>query len=133
MAFVFSTSKSLFSCFAVGGGVLLSLSLAACSSSGEAPAIAVGDDHIACAVAGSADLKPVCSVERMELDGALTLIVRHPDGAFRRFEVITDGSGLAAADGAQAETTRLVEGKLEVTVGADRYLFPATEKANAPQ
>jgi hypothetical protein len=109
----------------------LALLLAACSSSSEPPPVAAGSEHIDCAVGGSAELKPVCSVERAEADGKLTLVVRHPDGAFRRFDVMTDGSGLAVADGAEKAVTRLVDGKLDVTVGADHYLFPATKKADA--
>jgi hypothetical protein len=108
----------------------LALLLAACSSGSEPPPVAAGSEHIACAVGGSAELKPVCSVERSEGGGKLTLIVRHPDGAFRRFDVMTDGTGLAVADGAEKAVTRLVDGKLDVTVGADHYLFPATEKAD---
>lgn len=109
----------------------LALFLAACSSGSEPPPVAAGSEHIACAVGGSAELKPVCSVERAEAGGKLTLVVRHPDGAFRRFDVMTDGSGLAVADGAEKAVTRLDSGKLDVTVGADHYLFPATEKADA--
>ncbi|HUD30640.1 MAG TPA: hypothetical protein VMQ93_17365 [Novosphingobium sp.] len=109
------------------------LLLAACSSGSEPPPVAAGGEHIACAVGGSAELKPVCAVERAEKDGRLTLVVHHPDGAFRRFDVMTDGSGLAVADGAEKAETRLVDGKLDVTVGADRYQFPATEKSDAAQ
>ncbi|MYL98207.1 hypothetical protein GR702_10550 [Novosphingobium sp. FGD1] len=106
------------------------LLLAACSSNSEPPPVAAGKEHIACAVGGAAELKPVCSVERAEAGGRLTLVVHHPDGAFRRFDVTTDGSGLAVSDGAEKAQTRLVDGKLDVTVGPDRYLFPATEKSH---
>ncbi len=105
--------------------------LAACSSNSEPPPVAAGDEHIACAVGGSAELADVCSVERAQEDGKLTLVVRHPDGAFRRFDVMTDGSGLVVADGAEEAQTKLVDGKLDVTVGADRYVFPASTKADA--
>ncbi|SFG04184.1 hypothetical protein SAMN05518801_10667 [Novosphingobium sp. CF614] len=113
------------------GGCLLPFALAACSSQSEPPPVAAGDEHIACAVAGSAQLAPVCSVERSERQGKLTLVVHHPDGAFRRFDVMTDGTGLAVADGAEEGMTRLVGGKLEITVGADRYVFPVTAKKDA--
>lgn len=109
----------------------LVLLLAACSSGSEPPPVAAGDEHVDCAVGGSAQLKPVCSVERAEVDGRLTLVVRHPDGAFRRFDVTDDGTGLAVADGAEQAVTHLEDGKLDVTVGADRYLFPATETTDA--
>lgn len=107
--------------------------LAACSS-GDAtpPPVAEGEEHVACAVGGETDMKEACAVERSEADGKLTLVVRHPDGSFRRFDVLTDGRGLAVSDGADEAVTRLDNGKLAVSVGEDRYLFPMTAK-NAGQ
>ena len=93
--------------------------------------MAAGDEHIACAVGGAAELAEVCSVERAEKDGKLTLVIHHPDGAFRRFDVMTDGTGLRVSDGAEEAQSKLADGKLDVTVGADRYLFPVTAKADA--
>ena len=113
--------------------VALVLALAACSSKHEAPKVAEGEDHIPCAVSGSGELKPICAVERHQGANGLTLLVRHPDGGFRRFAVVSDGRGLEVADGAQVAVTRLEGGKLDVSVGADRYLFPATRKSHAPQ
>jgi hypothetical protein len=110
----------------------LVLTLAACSSDQPVPEQAEGDEHIACAVAGAAEPKPVCAVERVEEQERLVLVVHHPDGAFRRFVVMTDGSGLAVADGAQVAVTRLDGDRIDVSVGADRYLFPATRKPDAP-
>ncbi|PZQ56213.1 MAG: hypothetical protein DI555_06215 [Novosphingobium pentaromativorans] len=109
------------------------LALAACSAGDKAPEQAEGGERIACAVAGSAELKPVCAVERAEEQGRLVLVVHHPDGGFRRFAVMTDGSGLAVADGAQVAVTRLDGDRLDVSLGADRYLFPATRTPDAPQ
>ncbi|QSR18226.1 hypothetical protein [Novosphingobium sp. KA1] len=113
--------------------VALVLALAACSSKHEAPDVAEGEDHIPCAVSGSGELKPICAVERHQGANGLTLLVRHPDGGFRRFAVVSDGRGLEVADGAQVAITRLEGGKLDVSVGADRYVFPATRKSHAPQ
>ena len=100
--------------------------LAACSQgAGEAPA-ADPDDLIECALAGAAAFVRDCAIERSEVDGQAILVVRHPDGGFRRFEVTGDGTGVATADGAQAARIALREGGIEVTVGTDRYRFPAT-------
>lgn len=107
------------------------LLLAACSSHNESQPVAAGDDRIACAVGGSAQLANVCSVERTAKGGKLALVVHHPDGAFRRFDVMTDGTGLAVSDGADAAQSKLQNGKLDVTVGADRYVFPVTTKTHA--
>jgi len=86
---------------------------------------------VECAVGGSASFKRACTVERVRQDGKLLLTVRHPDGGFRRFEVLTDGRGLATADGAEEAQAELVEGRLDVQVGQDRYRFPATVKGDA--
>lgn len=109
-------------------GILLLL--AACSQGATEGTAAAADedfdDRIACAVAGAATFARACQVERTEVDGAPILVVRHPDGRFRRFEVMSDGTGLAAADGAQRAQVSLGEDGIEVTVGNDRYRFPAT-------
>jgi len=95
--------------------------------------VAEGDEHIPCAVSGSGELKPICAVERIQGADGLILLVRHPDGGFRRFTVVNDGRGLVVADGAQVAVTRLEGDRLDLSVGADRYVFPATRKSHAPQ
>ena len=105
--------------------------LAGCSAE-QAPKQAEGAEHIACALAGAREFAPNCAVERSLADGTLTLVVRHPDGGFRRFEVLKDGRGLAAADGAEIAATALAGDMLEVSVGTDRYRFPATSRARQP-
>ena len=109
------------------------LLLAGCSAPGtsEAPAQAEGDERIACALAGAADFAANCAVERGTVEGAPILIVRHPDGGFRRFAITDDGRGVAPADGAQEATILLTGTLLEVTVGEDRYRFPVTVKRDA--
>ena len=91
----------------------------------------LGKNEIACALGGSDVFADACEVGRSRQDRTLYLVVRHPDGAFRRFEVLTDGHGLATADGADVAETMLDNGMLEVGVGEDRYLFPATVKNKA--
>lgn len=104
--------------------------LAGCSSGkSEAPAVAQGGERISCAVAGAKEFSDTCAVDRVNTDGKLTLVVRHPDGAFRRFAVVTDGRGLVVADGAEQAKTAVDGDKLAVSVGGDRYLFPAKVKS----
>jgi len=104
---------------------------AACSEAGpDVPEIAEGDEHIACALGGSAAFENACAVDRDRKDGLLFLVVRHPDGAFRRFEVLDDGRGLAVADGAEQALTRYEDGMAELAVGQDRYRFPITLKSH---
>ena len=75
-----------------------------------------------CAVDGAADLAPVC--DRELVDGLLTL--RHPSGGFRRLQIMTDGRGVIAADGAElASVTTIGTSLIEVNIGGDRYRLPA--------
>lgn len=101
----------------------LAIGLGACSNAGAAGApIAVE-----CALAGAAGFAPDCTMERAEVDGRRTLIVRHPDGGFRRFELGVPERGIITADGMeQAEVTH-TEGMVELRVGADRYRLPVAE------
>ena len=107
------------------------LALLGCSS--PTPVVAEKVEHIACALAGASQFARHCAIERAQADGTLFLIVRHPDGAFRRFEVLVDGKGLALADGAGVAQIKLLDKELEVAVGPDRYRFPATVKRDAGQ
>lgn len=99
------------------------------SGSAASAESADGEDRIACAPGGAEKFTNDCVVERSQDQGKLFLTVRHPDGGFRRFEVMTDGTGLATADGAQDAKVAVADGLLDVSVGADRYKFPATVKA----
>ena len=92
------------------------LLLSACGSNA-----AEAENRIECALDGSAAFERVCTVERS--DGLVT--VRSPSGSFRRLVATADGSGVMAADGAEAATVKAVEGNvLEVSIGADRYRLP---------
>lgn len=112
---------------------LACLLLAACSGSEEPSPVALAREHIDCAVGGEPELRPACTVERVERDGALTLVVHHPDGAYRRFAVTRDGTGVTTIDSAAPPKVRLAGERLDVSVGTDRYLFPATVKNDAPR
>ena len=117
----------------LGCGLLL---LAACQS-GEQPgehasAQSADENMIECALDGAAEFERVCEVERAEVDGVKSLTVRHPDGGFRRFDVLTDGHGLAVADGADQAKLAVEGDMLGVTVDNDRYRFPMTLKRDDP-
>ena len=115
---------------------LLFIGLAACSDVNRPPdpkQPAAGDEHIACAVGGETVFRKVCAVDRVRRDGTLTLVVRHPDGAFRRFDVLDGGRGLAVADGAQQAIARYEGGLAELAVEGDRYRFPITLKQGSSQ
>ena len=101
------------------------LALAACSGSGG-PAPKPEGETISCAIGGAATFAETCTVEREPVDGRLGLVIHHEDGGFRRLTVMTDGSGVIAADGADPARITVYDGQIEVAVGADRYLLPAT-------
>ena len=86
---------------------------------------------MACALDGAARFTGDCRAERVRRDGTLYLVVHHPDGGFRRFVIMNDGSGLAAADGADLATIRMAGTLIEVTVADDRYRIPATIERDA--
>lgn len=110
----------------------LGLLLAGCTAD---PAEAPVDEAslIACAVNGASELTRNCSVERSAAAGVLTLVIHHADGGFRRLTVMTDGSSVITADGADPAQIRVFDGEIEVAVGQDRYMLPATIADNAGQ
>ena len=88
-------------------------------------------ERIACAVAGAAEFTEDGGLERASVEGAQVLIIRHPDGGFRRLEVSKDGQSLLAADGAQAAQSALKSERWEVILEDNRYVIPV--KADAPR
>lgn len=95
----------------------------------EAAAQAANDGRIECAINGDSDFTSGCQTERLSGENGVTMVVRHPDGGFRRFNILTDGRGLEAADGAEKAKIEIVEGdKILVSVGADKYILPARMK-----
>jgi hypothetical protein len=92
----------------------------------------VADNRVPCAHGSTAALKNDCTFERTATAEGLILTLRHPDGAFRRLLVTTDGRGVTAADGAEAATVSLVgANRIAVAIGDDRYELPATVKATS--
>lgn len=87
------------------------------------------DGRIECAINGDSDFSNGCLSERLAGENGVTLIVRHPDGGFRRFNILTDGRGLEAADGSEKAKIEIVEdNKILVSVGSDKYIMPARMK-----
>ncbi|MEG3165607.1 hypothetical protein U1701_13490 [Sphingomonas sp. PB2P19] len=89
---------------------------------------AAEEGRILCAQ-GGATLKRDCTIEQTQSEGGLLLTLRHPDGAFHRLQVTTDGRGVIAADGAEvAKVTVVGTDGIEVALGGGRYRLPATIK-----
>jgi hypothetical protein len=107
----------------------LLLLLAACGAGGQADQAA--GEPIACALGGAVEFTEDCTLERTTVEGVQVLVVRHPDGGFRRLEVSKDGQNLLAADGAEVTQSARKGDRWEVILGAGRYVIPV--RANAPR
>ena len=118
--------------------VALVLGLAACSGNAdedlrnaesESDEAAALDGKIECALAGSLAFERSCTTEQIAGSDGKLLVIRHPDGGFRRFDILTDGRGLAPADGFDETKITLMEGgMIEVSSGDDKYRLPAQIK-----
>lgn len=114
----------------------LALTLAACSGADDldqaerdAAEEAAAAGKVECALAGAATFERVCTTEQIGSSEGTLLIIRHPDGGFRRFDILTDGRGLAPADGFdETRITVLDDGMIEVRSGDDKYRLPAQIK-----
>lgn len=118
------------------------LVLSACGSDPEADLLAAEGEtakeaalqgKVECALAGSADFSRSCTTERVSGAEGQMLVVRHPDGGFRRFKILTDGRGLLPADGIDPDfkIKVLANGMIEVRSGDDTYRLPAAIKGEA--
>ena len=99
------------------------LILAGCSADAPQPQASAGAETIECALGQKSTFAPVCMVERVLTDGMRILIVRHPDGGFRRFQQVDDGRGLIVADGSDGARVSMDDDMMEIAVGPDRYRF----------
>jgi len=106
------------------GAALLGLAvLTACSGGGAAQPEAA-QERIWCALGGAKDFTQDCVLERVDSGGTAVFVVRHPDGAFHRFEASKDGQSLLAADGADLTQSALKQDRYEVILGDARYVIP---------
>ncbi|MBK6801773.1 MAG: hypothetical protein IPG83_09905 [Novosphingobium sp.] len=116
---------------------LLLLALAACGDAGTA---AQGESEggsksafktLPCALGEAKDFAPVCKVEEQSVEGQTIWIVWHPDGGFRRFQMIDNGTRIATADGADEVGMTRDGAEFIVQAGPDRYRFPAAQEPAA--
>lgn len=116
--------------------VALGGALVACSKNEAAPPpkVAEGAEHVECALGPGTGFTKDCAIERSRDGGVYKMVIRHPDGGFRRFEVDKDNT-IVSSDGADAAQVALNGTVAEVTVGEDRYRIPleaAPEASGAP-
>lgn len=122
------------------GAALALLALAGCGPSAttnaqqakaeqDAEKHADAEGRIPCALGGSDRFDLRCSIDRVNSQDGLVLVVRHPDGGFHRLRVTRDGRGVVAADGASvASVTVIDKDAIEVAIDDARYRLPATVK-----
>jgi hypothetical protein len=128
------------SCSRAGLPILLALGLVSCggneaddleNAEADAAEQAALDGKIECALAGAATFERTCTTEQVAGRDTRLLIIRHPDGGFRRFDILTDGRGLAPADGFdETKISLLNDGMIEVSSGDDKYRLPAQIKGS---
>jgi hypothetical protein len=94
---------------------------------------AAADGKIECALAGKPDFNRVCPTERVTGPEGQLLVIRNPDGGFRRFKILGGGKGLEPADGFDDSfKIKLIDAdNIEVTSGDDVYRLPAAIKQQA--
>jgi len=101
--------------------------LVACNRGEAQPQASAGATRIDCAQGEGSQFGPDCLVEKVAGEQGSEFVVRHPDGAFRRFRIAQDRQSMIAIDGAD-DAVNSVYGDppvREVAVGPDRYRFPA--------
>jgi hypothetical protein len=104
------------------------LLLGACSAGEGGEALPEGEP-VFCALAGSQQFKDQCRVERSTVEGAKVIVVRHPDGGFRRLEVSQGRAEPAGRRWRGSEPVGAEGRRYEVILGDDRYVIPANPPA----
>lgn len=94
---------------------------------------AVAEGKIECALAGKTTFERDCTTEKVTGPEGQMLVIRAPDGGFRRFKILTDGRGLAPADGIDPDfkLSVIAGGMIEVRSADDIYRLPADIKGQA--
>ena len=120
---------------------LAALLLAACSVKGEqgqagpsagataAASASAAPETVSCALKGATAYKDQCTVEHSQSEGKQFIVLRHPDGGFRRLEELEPGKRYKSVDGADEVAVDANGNDLELTVGDDHYLFPGPQPA----
>lgn len=119
--------------------ILVGLLLAGCDGGGVSDAVsghgasgkagAQDDGHVDCAIGTGATWTRDCWIEQ----AGEMLTIRHADGGFRRFRIVTDGRGVVAADGAEGAVVTIDgDRRIAVRAGQDQYRLPATVGASKP-
>ncbi|MBP8232444.1 MAG: hypothetical protein KAY22_09075 [Rhizorhabdus sp.] len=108
----------------ISAGLFLASAMAGCS--GGSDKLPPGTTRVECRPVGGAPLEAACTIERMKSEDGTVLVVRSPDGGFRRLLLVRDGRGVVAADGAEPVVVGPAgPSHISVTVGGMQYRLPA--------
>lgn len=110
--------------FPLSAALLLAPGITGCNGGGDE--LPPGATRVECRPVGGAPFEAVCTLERMKGDDGTVLLVRSPDGGFRRLLVVRDGRGVVSADGAEPVAVAPAgAAHIEVTIGGMQYRLPA--------
>lgn len=119
--------------------ILLSLPLLAGCGDDEAEIKAAQDaalvgNKIECALNGADIFSENCATERVASENGTILMIRHSDGGFKRFRILTDGRGLEVAEGYDDSRIEIIdENHILLSSGNDKYKLKAQFKGGAAQ
>lgn len=83
-------------------------------------------NKIECALNGSDSFSLNCATERVSSDNGTILMIRHSDGGFKRFRILTDGRGLETAEGFDDSSIEIIDEEyIILSSGVDRYKLKA--------
>lgn len=109
--------------------------LAACDNEAEIAAAqqaALVGNKIECALNGSDSFLLICATERVVTDNGTILMIRHSDGGFQRFRILTDGRGLEVAEGFDDSRIEIIdEDYIILSSGNDKYKLKAQFTSSA--
>ncbi|MEO9462884.1 MAG: hypothetical protein ABJ242_09125 [Marinomonas sp.] len=88
-------------------------------------------ETITCAIGVGAEMGPDCTGEQVAGSDGQFFVIHHPDGSFRRFEMLADDAGIGLADGAGVLSQEMSGDQLLLSVDDARYLLPIAKPAPA--
>ncbi len=86
-------------------------------------------NKIECALNGADVFSASCATQRLTSENGTILMIRHADGGFKRFNILTDGRGLETAEGYDDSHIEIIDKDyIILTSGNDKYRLKAQFK-----
>lgn len=109
---------------------LLTAAALVSACSGEVSPEPAGET-ITCAIGVGAEMGPDCIGEQVAGTDGQYFVIHHPDGSFRRFEMLPDDAGIGLADGAGVLSQEMSGDQLLISVDDAQYLLPIAQSQPA--